>query len=147
MELEMRKLIFIIFLLGLLFSCAQKIGVGIDADYEPEIIVKTGQKYPELQVQEIIKNIRIKDKIFPLETKNGETLIKIPNKYGKLLKQGKAESVDNKEWEISYNREDEILYILPPLKTLRIECKKQSQENFADYIAFTKKDFDSLFIY
>lgn len=143
----MRKFIGIFILIALLVNCAQKIGVGIQEDFSPEIKVKTGQEYPELKVTDFVKEIKIGDKTFAIGTVGEKSVVKLPPHYQNLMARGNAKPVDSKDWQVSYNKSDKILYILPPTDTLEIECQKQDPENFDNYIDFTQQDFDSVSIY
>ncbi|MCF7885230.1 MAG: hypothetical protein K9M80_01940 [Candidatus Marinimicrobia bacterium] len=140
----MRKISFILLLATFLFNCSQRIGVGLKDDFRAEIQVETGQNYPELNTTDIIQKIQIGDKNFVIETINGKEQLTVPGEYGKLLEQGQAKPVGDKDWQITYDKADQILYFLPPTDTLRITCKKQNPENFDSFINFTKEDLDSI---
>ena len=140
----MRIFIIILVVIVLFFNCAQKVGVGLQENFKPEIEVKTGTDFPEVKAPEIINQIRIEDKTFALKTRKDKAILKLPRKYMKLLKQGKGAPIPEKNWQLAFNPAEKELYVLPITDTMKIKCQKQDPEKFNKYINFTAEDFDSL---
>ena len=140
----MRRFTIILIVIALFVNCAQKVGVGLQENFKPEIEIKTGRDFPELKAQEIINEIRIEDKTFALKTRQEKAILKLPRKYMKLLKEGKGKPVPEKNWQIAFNPAEKALFVLPVTDTIKIECEKQDPENFNKFINFAVEDFDSL---
>jgi len=142
-----RLVVLVVITLLFLSHCAQNVGVKIDPEYDPEVRIIANQNYPEIKTSEVLMALDVNDKVYPITTKDGHEVVKIPGKYLKNIDKYAMKAGLNDLWTFSYEPADKTLQAEPKNYSVALNLVRQNPENHEKSRPFVRDDLEKVEVY